>query len=1225
MKFKSVLGLVTPFLVQNTYAQDLEFTILHINDFHARVRGMVGTGGCSASQLAAGECDGGWSKILTAAKDFVEESANPVIFIDNGDQFAGTIWSSFYQGLEVYTLKNILCEEAGFFLCLSGVGNHEFDFGYEPLYNYVSSSNHQFINSNIVDNCAENSQGTHEASGIGNLLADSLVVEISGTSVAFVGYVTPETPSISSPPDCLQFLDEEEALEPILDTLSSEGVDVVIVIGHSGVLRDLEISTEFESDIDLIVGGHSHTFLWNEAEQGAVPAQGRPVTDDEGVVTGIRQDTPTGLYPIFADDSDVPVVQAYFGGRYLGAVSLSFSNGNLTDFSREAIIVADTRSPVADQTTAFDVDADMEVAIEELEEPLNVFAQTPVGTVGVTFEDSVDGARRIRMQEMPLGNVACDAMMAAINSNSEGNADICMQNAGGIRSSIEEGDVTFEEVITVFPFANVLSVVEFTGERVFAALEHGFERVGTDNGEFLHFGEGFQVYYDPLADAGDRVINVSLNGEEILNDDSQTFDVVTNSFIAAGGDGYGEIFTEAPVILELGDPQEDALADYIADNPGLCQELEGRIIPIQNPVDIDGNEIDVLGVEFPSCEAQDSVTFTILHINDMHARVQGMRGTGGCSTEQNDAAECDGGWARLMAAGKRFVEESDHPVIFIDNGDQFAGTSWSTFYQGTEVYTFENLLCDPENGAGFAYCFSGMGNHEFDFGYEVLLDMARNMEHDIITANIDDSCAENAEGEHDEGELGSYFKKSSVVDISGVSVGFVGYTLEGTPGISSPPDCLTFSEEGEAIQNEIDALAEDGVSIFIAIGHSGINKDLEVATSHPEVDLIIGGHTHTFLWNEAEQGPVPAQSRPATDDEGAVSGIRQDSPSDVYPVFADESTTPVLQQYFGGRYLGAVELTFSISTGDLVSLERKSVLLANENSPVVGATGVDEVSGEVDVDPSKGYAEDEDMKELIDELFVPLQVFGSTAVGYTPVLLDQTRVRLEETPLGNLICDSMVYNLAQKGTQVDACIQNGGGIRASLEAGIVTYEDVISVLPFSNVLSVLEFTPARLFAAFEFGLEGDVGAFPQTSSGVNITYNNSRAEGARISSFFLNGVELDRNDEDTNLLLVTNNFIANGGDNYGEIMTGAPRFLENGDPQEEAFVTYLGVFCPSCAEVEGRLSNDENPNAADNYEVCSDEDREECPVLSFEGAASLSSVASICTSVVALVLAHLMN
>lgn len=72
------------------------------------------------------------------------------------------------------------------------------------------------------------------------------------------------------------------------------------------------------------------------------------------------------------------------------------------------------------------------------------------------------------------------------------------------------------------------------------------------------------------------------------------------------------------------------------------------------------------------------VEFKILHINDMHARVEGMKSSGGCVQEENDKFECDGGWARLTTAAKQFVAESDVPIIFIDNGDIFSGTPWST-------------------------------------------------------------------------------------------------------------------------------------------------------------------------------------------------------------------------------------------------------------------------------------------------------------------------------------------------------------------------------------------------------------------------------------------------------------------------------------------------------------------------------------------------------------------
>ena len=147
----------------------------------------------------------------------------------------------------------------------------------------------------------------------------------------------------------------------------------------------------------------------------------------------------------------------------------------------------------------------------------------------------------------------------------------------------------------------MLAVLEFTGERVHRAVEHGLARVGSGQGEFLQFSKGFKVVYDPRLPPFQRIVSLSLNDEPIENDDSQTYFVVTNSFIAAGGDGYEEIMTDAPRILESGDPQEDALADFVAANCPTCADVDGRIIPVVNPTDTLGNEIDVLGTTFVAC------------------------------------------------------------------------------------------------------------------------------------------------------------------------------------------------------------------------------------------------------------------------------------------------------------------------------------------------------------------------------------------------------------------------------------------------------------------------------------------------------------------------------------------------------------------------------------------------------------------------------------------------
>lgn len=905
------------------------------------------------------------------------------------------------------------------------------------------------------------------------------------------------------------------------------------------------------------------------------------------------------------------MVQAFFGSRYMGGMRFEFdAAGDVVSFERKAVIVADAGSAVAgatffdtgadpqtdaDPSKAYLPDPSMQELVDLLVAPLNEFINTPVSDLIINLDDSVDGVRRIRTQEMPLGNVACDAMMDNVNRNSPGTAQICMQNGGGIRAPLEIGEVTFGQVITVFPFANVVSILKMDGARIHAAIEHGLSRVGLDEGAFLHFGEGFQLRYDPLADVGARINSITIDGTFILNDTSQEFNVVTNSFIATGGDGFGEIMTGAEVVLASGEPQEDAFAQYLQSNPNLCEEIEGRIIPSQNPQDELGNEIPVLETEFEDC----SQTFTLLHINDMHARVQGMRGTGGCSTEQNNAAECDGGWGRLLAAGKQFVDESSNPVIFVDNGDEFAGTAWSTFYKGEETYTFLNQMCESRanGGAGFEHCFSGLGNHEFDFGYFTLLNFARNLNHDIVSTNIDDVCSQNSQdGTHQAGELGSLFSRNKVVTIGKKKVAFVGYTTPETPGISSPPDCMSFRDEGLAIGPEIQALKENGVDVIVVIGHSGITRDLEIAENFPDVDLIIGGHSHTFLWNEDEQGPIPAQSRPDLSDDGELEGLRKDSlrgEEDVYPNFVARDDTPVLQAFFGSRYLGAVEVTFD-KNGDLVDLKRKSVLLGNENSIVAGATTFNaSATPKTDADASKAFTEDEDMMALVNVLLAPLEEFIRTPVGVASVVLDDSvggsgGVRTQEMPLGNAICDAMLANINSKEEgEADFCMQNGGGIRASIQEGQVSFGEVIAVLPFSNVLSVLEFEGERIYQAVEHGLgrvgEG-FGEFLHFSAGVEMYYDPTNEPGARVINISLNG-ELIQNDTSRTYIVVTNSFLASGGDNFGEIMSEANVVLASGDPQEDAFSVFLEANCPSCFEIDGRINPVVNPTDSLGNEI----------------------------------------
>ena len=142
-------------------------------------------------------------------------------------------------------------------------------------------------------------------------------------------------------------------------------------------------------------------------------------------------------------------------------------------------------------------------------------------------------------------------------------------------------------------------------------------------------------------------------------------------------------------------------------------------------------------------------------------------------------------------------------------------------------------------------------------------------------------------------------KKSTVVVIDDVKVGIVGYITASTPGISSPDDTLSFEDEITSVGQEALRLKEEeGVQIIIALGHAGYDDvDLHMAYSIPDVDLVVGGHSHTFLYPEDETPPDI------------------DVPKGPYPHYVTQPSgkvVPVVQAYCYTKYIGLITLNFDV-------------------------------------------------------------------------------------------------------------------------------------------------------------------------------------------------------------------------------------------------------------------------------------------------------------------------
>ena len=223
---------------------------------------------------------------------------------------------------------------------------------------------------------------------------------------------------------------------------------------------------------------------------------------------------------------------------------------------------------------------------------------------------------------------------------------------------------------------------------------------------------------------------------------------------------------------------------------------------------------------------------SLLHVNDIHARMEETnKYSAKCREKDKAKGKCYGGLARLFTAVKdlRDVEENS---LWLNGGDFYQGTVWYTQFKWSLISKFNNRLN-----------FSAMtlGNHEFDDRLEGLLPFLANQTCPVVVTNIDTSQVP---------ELTGLYTRSTVLNVGSRRVGIVGYVTPFTIYSSNPPKELVIMDEVEALKEEVTKLHDDGVDIIIALGHSGYVKDKEVARSVPHVDVVVGAHSHYFLYTE---------------------------------------------------------------------------------------------------------------------------------------------------------------------------------------------------------------------------------------------------------------------------------------------------------------------------------------------------------------------------------------
>jgi len=536
--------------------------------------------------------------------------------------------------------------------------------------------------------------------------------------------------------------------------------------------------------------------------------------------------------------------------------------------------------------------------------------------------------------------------------------------------------------------------------------------------------------------------------------------------------------------------------------------------------------------------------FTLLHNNDGESQL----------INAGEGLEDFGGVARFATVVKNLKRAAtqghdgklERGMLMVSSGDNFlAGPEFSvSLEKGVPFY--DTIAMDL-----IGYDASALGNHEFDFGPDVLADFIEGFSHPplFVSANLDFSREPRLQALVDDGIIVA----STVIMERGERVGLVGATTPALPFISSPRDVEVDPDVVGTVQAEVDRLEARGINKIVMISHlQSIQEDLALAPELSGIDIMVAGGGDELLANEDDL-LIPG-------DEDDVFG-----PYPLTATDADGDTVYVVTTSGSYKYVGRLIVGFDKS-GDVVEVSDRS-------GPV-------RVSG---VPPDAVQPDRQVQRQVVDPVQAALDALESNIVATSEVDLDgrRSQVRTVETNEGNLIADSLLWQATELAPEFGAplpeiALQNGGGIRndSIIPAGDISELDTFDMVPFPNFVSVVESIPPQQFkeilenavSRVEFG----DGRFAQIS-GFRFTWDalgtpqeldpdgNVITPGTRIREVVLDdGTVIVANGEvdpsAPSVDVATIDFLARGGDQYP--FRGAP-FTTLGVTYQQALVNYL--------------------------------------------------------------------
>ncbi|CAH2986250.1 unnamed protein product [Chilo suppressalis] len=427
------------------------------------------------------------------------------------------------------------------------LGNHEFDHGIEGLLPYLERLDAPMLGANV---------NTTFEPQLGRYVKNHVVVERQGRKIGIIGVLLR---TFSAPIGRVIMEDEVQAINREAAILTEQEVDIIIVLSHVGLTTDLYMASVISSDVDIIVGAHSHTLLYT----GTPPSGDRPASEYPTVVTR-------------TDGHRIPVVQASCYTRYLGNIKLYFDDkGKLRSWNGQPIYLGS--SIVQDPKIVSE--------LEPWKQEVDAVGRVVLGRSKVTLNRSW-----CTRSECNMGSWACDGFLQHLMVNATSpawhHAHLCMINAGGLRVQINPGDVTTQALLMAMPFENYVQVYDLKGQYLLEALEFSVGVNQDTPGNFnsrrmLQIG-GMRVVYNASMPIGSRVVSALVRCIECdvpryePLDTNAIYRVVTQNYIGDGGGGY-TMLSDNRENLDTLPVDYVILQQYMRAQQVVTKDLDGRI------------------------------------------------------------------------------------------------------------------------------------------------------------------------------------------------------------------------------------------------------------------------------------------------------------------------------------------------------------------------------------------------------------------------------------------------------------------------------------------------------------------------------------------------------------------------------------------------------------------------------------------------------------------------